>query len=88
VIGPEIRVVPEFQILQVLKCVSASAKPQAKIRKMLQALKLLDQRVDFHKLLEGPARSGKPTVKAIVVREIVQNLVVVVLEKLVDDPGM
>jgi hypothetical protein len=55
---------------------------------MFEALQLFHQRVDFDELLQRSARTSKPVVKPIVIREKAKNLMVVSLQKLIDDSGM
>ena len=55
---------------------------------MLQALQFLHQGVNFHELFQGSTRSGEPIIKTVVIREITEHLMILALQKLVDDPGV
>jgi hypothetical protein len=55
---------------------------------VFQALQLFNEAVYFDKFLERSAGTGKPAQESIVVRKIIQNWVVILLEKLVNDARM
>jgi hypothetical protein len=88
VIGTKVRVVADFQILEILEGVCSAAKPQAKVRQMFQALEFLHKCVDFHKLLKRSAGTREPGIEPFVVRKVIEHRVIVLYEEFVDDARM
>jgi len=71
--------------LEILEGICAATQSQTEIRKMLNALKFFYKRVNLDELFERTARASEPGVKALVVRKVSEDRMIMSLQELVDD---